>query len=110
MHEACSRRQVTNTGKGQYDVVSGDNVRVSLNRSSTSGWTWNPTSGSYPSRSSTPRCDRPQTRDVTINGALAIDIQGQVVADTISGGQFSGIERSGGLVDRPPNRCCRTAP
>jgi len=28
---------------------------------------------------------------VSINGALAIDIQGQVVADTISGGQFSGI-------------------
>jgi acyl-CoA hydrolase len=28
---------------------------------------------------------------VTINGALAVDIQGQVVADTISGGQFSGI-------------------
>lgn len=30
-------------------------------------------------------------RMVTINGALAIDIQGQVVADTIDGGQFSGI-------------------
>jgi acyl-CoA hydrolase len=28
---------------------------------------------------------------VSINGALAIDIQGQVVADTISGDQFSGI-------------------
>ena len=28
---------------------------------------------------------------VTINGALAVDIQGQVVADTIAGGQFSGI-------------------
>ena len=28
---------------------------------------------------------------VSINGALAIDIQGQVVADTINGGQFSGI-------------------
>jgi acyl-CoA hydrolase len=28
---------------------------------------------------------------ITINGALAIDIQGQVLADTISGGQFSGI-------------------
>jgi acyl-CoA hydrolase len=28
---------------------------------------------------------------VTINGALAIDIQGQVVADTITGDQFSGI-------------------
>ena len=30
-------------------------------------------------------------RMVTINGALAIDIQGQVVADTIGGAQFSGI-------------------
>ena len=30
-------------------------------------------------------------RMVTINGALAIDIQGQVVADTINGAQFSGI-------------------
>ena len=30
-------------------------------------------------------------RMVTINGALAIDIQGQVVADTIAGAQFSGI-------------------
>ena len=28
---------------------------------------------------------------VSVNGALAIDIHGQVVADTISGGQFSGI-------------------
>jgi acyl-CoA hydrolase len=28
---------------------------------------------------------------ITINGALAIDIQGQVVADTITGNQFSGI-------------------
>jgi acyl-CoA hydrolase len=30
-------------------------------------------------------------RPVTINGALAVDIQGQVVADTIRGNQFSGI-------------------
>ena len=30
-------------------------------------------------------------RMVTINGALGIDIQGQVVADTINGAQFSGI-------------------
>jgi len=28
---------------------------------------------------------------VTINGALAVDVYGQVVADTIAGGQFSGI-------------------
>jgi acyl-CoA hydrolase len=30
-------------------------------------------------------------RMVTINGALAVDIHGQVVADTIEGGQYSGI-------------------
>lgn len=30
-------------------------------------------------------------RMISINGALAIDIQGQVVADTINGDQFSGI-------------------
>jgi acyl-CoA hydrolase len=30
-------------------------------------------------------------RMVTINGALAVDIQGQVIADTIGGNQFSGI-------------------
>ena len=30
-------------------------------------------------------------RPVTINGALAVDIQGQVIADTIKGNQFSGI-------------------
>jgi acyl-CoA hydrolase len=30
-------------------------------------------------------------RMITINGALAIDVQGQVVADTIRGAQFSGI-------------------
>jgi acyl-CoA hydrolase len=28
---------------------------------------------------------------ISINGALAIDVHGQVVADTISGDQFSGI-------------------
>ena len=28
---------------------------------------------------------------VTINGALAVDIHGQVVADTIDGTQYSGI-------------------
>jgi acyl-CoA hydrolase len=28
---------------------------------------------------------------ISVNGALAIDVQGQVVADTIDGKQFSGI-------------------
>ena len=45
---------------------------------------------------------------ITINGALAIDIHGQVVADTISGDQFSGI---GGAEDFvvAPGSSCRTA-
>lgn len=38
-----------------------------------------------------PAVIRDNPRAVTINGALAIDIHGQVVADTIAGTQFSGI-------------------
>lgn len=40
-------------------------------------------------------------RMVTINGALAIDIHGQVVADTINGGQFSGIGGAEDFVSGP---------
>jgi acyl-CoA hydrolase len=38
-----------------------------------------------------PAVIRENPRAVTINGALAVDIQGQIVADTIGGTQFSGI-------------------
>ncbi len=38
---------------------------------------------------------------VTINGALAVDIQGQVVADTIDGNQFSGIGGAEDFVSGP---------
>ena len=38
-----------------------------------------------------PAVIRDNPRAVTINGAIAIDIHGQVVADTIGGAQFSGI-------------------
>ena len=43
---------------------------------------------------------------VTINGALAIDIHGQVVADTIDGDQYSGDRRRRGLRRRA--RACRS--
>jgi acyl-CoA hydrolase len=38
---------------------------------------------------------------VTMNGALAIDIHGQVVADTINGDQFSGIGGAEDFVSGP---------
>ncbi len=38
---------------------------------------------------------------VTINGALAVDIHGQVVADTIDGGQFSGIGGAEDFISGP---------
>ena len=41
---------------------------------------------------------------VTINGAMAIDIQGQVIADTINGTQYS---RIGGHEDFDLGRRCR---
>jgi acyl-CoA hydrolase len=40
-------------------------------------------------------------RTITINGALAIDIQGQVVADTIAGSQYSGIGGHEDFVSAP---------
>jgi acyl-CoA hydrolase len=38
---------------------------------------------------------------ITINGALAVDIHGQVVADTIEGGQYSGIGGAEDFVSSP---------
>ncbi len=38
---------------------------------------------------------------ITINGALAVDIHGQVVADTIDGAQFSGIGGAEDFISGP---------
>jgi len=38
---------------------------------------------------------------ITINGALAVDIHGQVVADTIEGGQYSGIGGAEDFISSP---------
>ena len=40
---------------------------------------------------------------VTINGAISIDIHGQVIADTIDGDQFSGIGGHEDFVSGPPS-------
>ncbi len=56
------------------------------------GWTATPTVAFLPVEIvNSPEVIAANNDMVSINGALAIDIQGQVVADTISGDQFSGI-------------------
>jgi len=44
-------------------------------------------------------------RMVSINSALEVDLQGQIVADTIGARQFSGV---GGHMDFTEERACRS--
>jgi acyl-CoA hydrolase len=83
--------KVTNTGKGQYDGVSVTTFAFG----SPELYEWldgNSDVVFLPVEIvNAPDVIASNNEMVTINGALAIDIHGQVVADTISGGQFSGI-------------------
>jgi acyl-CoA hydrolase len=83
--------KVTNTGKGQYDGVSVTTFAFG----STELYEWlddNSDVAFLPVEIvNAPDVIAANNDMTTINGALAIDVQGQVVADTISGGQFSGI-------------------
>jgi acyl-CoA hydrolase len=88
LHEAG---KVTNTRKGQYDGVSVTTFAFG----SPDLYAWlndNSEVAFLPVEIvNAPEVIAANHHIVTINGALAIDIQGQVVADTIAGGQFSGI-------------------
>ncbi len=83
--------KVTNAAKGQYDGVSVTTFAFG----STGLYTWldgNDAVAFLPVEIvNAPEVIGANSDMVTINGALAIDIHGQVVADTISGDQFSGI-------------------
>jgi acyl-CoA hydrolase len=83
--------KVTNAGKGSYDGVSVTTFAFG----SAELYTWldgNENVAFLPVEVvNAPDAIGANNDMVTINGALAIDIHGQVVADTISGGQFSGI-------------------
>jgi acyl-CoA hydrolase len=83
--------KVTNALKGQYDGVSVTTFAFG----STELYAWldaNSDVAFLPVEIvNSPEVIAANNDMVSINGALAIDIQGQVVADTISGGQFSGI-------------------
>ncbi len=83
--------KVTNARKGQYDGVSVTTFAFG----SAELYAWldgNDTVAFLPVEIvNAPEVIAANNDMVTINGALAIDVQGQVVADTISGDQFSGI-------------------
>ncbi|WP_241474212.1 acetyl-CoA hydrolase/transferase family protein [Mycolicibacterium neoaurum] len=83
--------KIANTRKGQYDGVSVTTFAFG----SPDLYAWlddNRDVAFLPVEIvNSPEVIAENNRMVTINGALAIDIQGQVVADTINGSQFSGI-------------------
>ena len=83
--------KITNAGKGQYDGVSVTTFAFG----STELYAWldgNSDVVFLPVEIvNSPEVIAGNNDMVSINGALAIDIQGQVVADTISANQFSGI-------------------
>jgi acyl-CoA hydrolase len=83
--------KITNARKGQYDGVSVTTFAFG----STELYAWldgNSEVAFLPVEIvNSPEVIAGNTDMISINGALAIDIHGQVVADTISGDQFSGI-------------------
>jgi acyl-CoA hydrolase len=83
--------KVTNTGKGQYDGVSVTTFAFG----SAELYEWldgNSDVAFLPVEIiNAPDVIGANNDMVSVNGALAVDIQGQVVADTILGDQFSGI-------------------
>jgi acyl-CoA hydrolase len=83
--------KVTNARKGQYDGVSV--TTFAFGSTELYGWLDGNSDVAFLPVDivNSPEVIAANNDMVSINGALAIDIQGQVVADTISGGQFSGI-------------------
>ncbi|HVE67737.1 MAG TPA: acetyl-CoA hydrolase/transferase C-terminal domain-containing protein [Solirubrobacteraceae bacterium] len=88
LHEAG---KVTNAGKGQFDGVS----VATFAMGSEALYRWldgNRDVAFLPVEIvNSPEVIARNAKMITINGALAIDVHGQVVADTVGGGQFSGI-------------------
>jgi acyl-CoA hydrolase len=83
--------KIGNTAKGQYDGVSVTTFAFG----STELYTWlddNSDVAFLPVEIvNAPEVIAANNHMISINGALSIDLQGQVVADTINGKQFSGI-------------------
>jgi acyl-CoA hydrolase len=88
LHEAG---KVTNAAKGQYEGVSV--TTFAFGSPDLYAWLDDNTDVAFLPVEivNAPEVIAANNNMVTINGALAIDIHGQIVADTITGGQFSGI-------------------
>ena len=88
LHEAG---KVTNTGKGQFDGVSV--ATFAMGSEALYRWLHENRDVAFLPVDvvNSPHIIAANAKMITINGALAIDIHGQVVADTIDGEQFSGI-------------------
>jgi acyl-CoA hydrolase len=83
--------KVTNACKGQYDGLSV--TTFAFGSTELYGWLKDNSDVAFLPVEivNAPAVIAANNNMVSINGALAIDVHGQVVADTISGGQFSGI-------------------
>jgi acyl-CoA hydrolase len=93
--------KVSNAGKGQYDGVSVTTFAMG----STALYEWldgNEEVAFLPVEIvNSPEVIGRNENMVTINGALAVDIWGQVVADTIGGDQYSGIGGAEDFISGP---------
>jgi len=83
--------KITNAGKGQYDGVSV--TTFAFGSAELYAWLDGNTDVAFlpVELVNSPEVIGANNDMISINGALAIDIHGQIVADTIAGNQFSGI-------------------
>jgi acyl-CoA hydrolase len=88
LHEAG---KISNTRKGQYDGVSV--TTFAFGSPELYAWLDGNTDVAFLPVEivNSPEVIAANDHMISVNGALAVDIQGQVVADTINGDQFSGI-------------------
>ncbi|MFN8173760.1 MAG: acetyl-CoA hydrolase/transferase C-terminal domain-containing protein [Solirubrobacteraceae bacterium] len=93
--------KVTNDAKGQYDGVSV--VTFAMGSEALYRWLDGREEVAFlpVSEVNSPDVIAGNAGMVTINGALAIDIHGQVVADTINGDQYSGIGGAEDFISGP---------
>lgn len=93
--------KVTNDAKGQYDGVSV--VTFAMGSEALYRWLDGRDDVAFlpVSEVNSPDVIAGNAGMVTINGALAIDIHGQVVADTINGDQYSGIGGAEDFISGP---------
>ena len=93
--------KVTNTGKGIFDGVSV--ATFAMGSEELYGWLGETDEVVFLPVEivNAPEVIGRNTLMVTINGALAVDIHGQVVADTIDGDQFSGIGGAEDFISGP---------